>query len=198
MDSNILVIITIIIISILMKKLRNDEKLASHCLFYLVLLCLSRPKYTLYKLIQIVLHQPTQLLFHVTVFNLNSLDTDYSLRTNHKWKWELVRSRRHPDGRSQSRVILVLALPPPDRAGPVDMDILDCLQQEAKMSICSGPIMLPHCARSASDKVDRVWSRCAGDQSQVGVSVICWGCGVWHRYTIIIPTFSQLSSAFRK
>ena len=93
-------------------------------------------------------HQ-TQLLFHVTVFNLENIDTDYSLRTNHHWKWEVI--RRHSDG--GNRVILVLALPPPDQAGMVDMDVLDCLQQEAKMSICSGPLLLPHCAAGARDKV---------------------------------------------
>ena len=121
------------------EKTKEWWKTSLNLIFIWYYYCVSAGNGThCYKLIQIVLHQATQLLFHVTVFNLNSLDTDYSLRTNHKWKWELVRSRRHPDGRSQSRVILVLALPPPDRAGPVDMDILDCLQQEAKMSICSG------------------------------------------------------------
>ena len=66
-----------------------------------------------------------------------------------------------------------------------------CLQ-ESKLSICSGPLLLPHCAAGAGDKVDRVWSRCTGHDhdhphvSRAGVAVICWGCGVWHRYNIVI------------
>ena len=52
--------------------------------------------------------------------------------------------------------------------------------QEAKMSVCSGPLVLPHCAAGARAKVDRVWARC-GAGARRGVGVICWGCGVWHR-----------------
>ena len=72
--------------------------------------------------------------------------------------------------------------------------------QEAKMSVCSGPLVLPHCAAGAQAKVeiiiviylyfdyyyyyyyqvDRVWARC-GSGARRGVGVICWGCGVWHR-----------------
>ena len=108
------------------------------------------------------------------------IDDDFEFRSNHKWKWEVV--QRHSDGRT--RVVLVLGLPPPEHAGQVDMDLLDCLQQEAKMSICSGPLLLPHCAAGVGDKVDRVWSRCAAGHhgvARAGVAVICWGCGVWHR-----------------
>ena len=97
-------------------------------------------------------------------------------------------------------MVLVLALPPPDQAARVDMDTLDCLQQvnngndfqlepnkplfpyqEAKMSVCSGPLVLPHCAAGARDKVERVWGRCGHSGARRGVGVICWGCGVWHR-----------------
>ena len=66
----------------------------------------------------------------------------------------------------------------------------DHWHQESKLSICSGPLLLPHCAAGAGDKVDRVWSRCTGHDhdhphvSRAGVAVICWGCGVWHRYNI--------------
>ena len=52
--------------------------------------------------------------------------------------------------------------------------------QEAKMSVCSGPLALPHCAAGARAKVDTVWARC-GAGARRGVGVICWGCGVWHR-----------------
>ena len=58
--------------------------------------------------------------------------------------------------------------------------------QEAKMSVCSGPLVLPHCAAGARAKVDRVWARC-GAGARRGVGVICWGCGVWHRYHIFFP-----------
>ena len=53
--------------------------------------------------------------------------------------------------------------------------------QEAKMSVCSGPLVLPHCAAGARDKVERVWGRCGHSGARRGVGVICWGCGVWHR-----------------
>ena len=120
----------------------------------------------------------SKLLFHVTVFNVENRQEDFALRTRQAWRWEMM--RRHSSG--QPRVILVLALPPPPQADPVDLDVLDCLQQEAMMPQCSGPLILPHCAGGAHDKSDRVISRCGGHNSRAGVAVICWGCGVWHRY----------------
>ena len=125
----------------------------------------------------------TKLLFHVTVFNVENRQEDFALRTRQAWRWEMM--RRHSSGRP--RVILVLALPPPPQADPVDLDVLDCLQQEAMMPQCSGPLILPHCAGGAHDKSDRVISRCGGHNSRAGIAVICWGCGVWHRYNNLSP-----------
>ena len=121
----------------------------------------------------------SKLLFHVTVFNVENRQEDFALRTSQAWRWEMM--RRHSSGRP--RVILVLALPNPAQADPVDLDLLDCLQQEAMMPQCSGPLILPHCAGGAHDKSDRVISRCGGHNSRAGIAVICWGCGVWHRYS---------------
>ena len=59
------------------------------------------------------------------------------------------------------------------------------------MSVCSGPLVLPHCAAGAQAKVDRVWTRC-GAGARRGVGVICWGCGVWHRSEVThILTFIE-------
>ena len=89
---------------------------------------------------------------------------------------------------SRTRVVLVLALPPPHLSSPVDLDLLDCLQQEAvspmvppSSSGCGGPIKLPHCTPKPQEKADKVFMRCGGETSKIGVAVICWGCSVWHR-----------------
>ena len=126
-------------------------------------------------------HGHSKLLFHVTVFNVENTEEDFAVRTRQSWRWEVL--RRHSNGRP--RVILVLALPPPQQADPVDLDVLDCLQQEAMMPQCSGPLLLPGCAGGARDKSDRVISRCGrgGHNERAGIAVICWGCGVWHRYS---------------
>ena len=60
------------------------------------------------------------------------------------------------------------------------MVIMMMMFQEAKMSVCSGPLALPHFAAGARAKVVPVWARC-GQGARRGVGVICWGCGVWHR-----------------
>ena len=40
------------------------------------------------------------------------------------------------------------------------------------------------------NQVDRVWARCGGGaDSRLGVAVICWGCGVWHRS---VPALCQV------
>ena len=92
------------------------------------------------------------------------------------------------DINSRTRVVLVLALPPPHLSSPVDLDLLDCLQQEAvspmvppSSSGCGGPIKLPHCTPKPQEKADKVFMRCGGETSKIGVGVICWGCSVWHR-----------------
>ena len=89
----------------------------------------------------------------------------------------------------RTRVVLVLALPPPKHASPVDLDLLDCLQQEAMSPMlppsaagCAGLIKLPHCTPKPQDKADKVFMRCGGEGSKMGVGVICWGCSVWHRW----------------
>ena len=43
---------------------------------------------------------------------------------------------------------------------------------------------------SIYNQVDRVWARCGGGaDSRLGVAVICWGCGVWHRS---VPALCQV------
>jgi len=131
-----------------------------------------------------------KLLFHVTVFNMEDQFANYGLKTNQRWLWEVHNS--HTDGRT--RVVLVLALPPPQLASPVDLDLLDCLQQEAVSPMvpatsagCGGPIKLPHCTPKPQEKAEKVFLRCGGDTSKMGVGVICWGCSVWHRWSKHFP-----------
>ena len=119
-----------------------------------------------------------KLLFHVTVFNMEDKTANFGLKTNHRWLWEV--HTRHVDGRT--RVVLVLARPPPHHSSPVDLDLLDCLQQESVAPIrCGGPIKLAQCIPKPQDKADQVFMRCGGENSKMGVAVVCWGCSVWHR-----------------
>ena len=103
-------------------------------------------------------------------------------------KWQTNLNTLLFDINCRTRVVLVLALPPPHLSSPVDLDLLDCLQQEAvspmvppSSSGCGGPIKLPHCTPKPQEKADKVFMRCGGETSKIGVAVICWGCSVWHR-----------------
>ena len=70
--------------------------------------------------------------------------------------------------------------------GPADLDQLDCLQQAA-VSVRVGRGCV-NCVAGAEKKGEEVARRCGGGRggghqgaAMSGVTVICWGCGVWHR-----------------
>ena len=163
-----------------------------------------------------------RLLFHVTVFNLENRELEFGLVqprallrcaalcctmlqvSGSRWLWQL-QTRRSDTGRP--RQVLVVALPPPThQAAPVDLDLLDCLQQvisspkhcalllrkklcgdillqAAGGEVCPGPLRLPRCTGGPQQKAERVVERCGAGTagSRAGVGVICWGCSVWHR-----------------
>lgn len=123
-------------------------------------------------------------LFHVTVFDMESREEDYGVRTDHPWLWEVF--TKHSDGRP--RTVLVVAVPHGEKA---DLDQLDCLQQAALSPVQEGVSAgcLPgHCRPRPGAKADKVYSGCRGPSTAgSGTIVICWGCNVWHRWSKHFP-----------